>query len=588
MINPSSVIFIIQAGIKLAQKAEQVLIDETLECAAVLPVGEDAGSQIEADALRHYRKHPELRAPGEVYADAKTDADIAKAYVPFMGIENSRTKLVTEALKQLPGIDQVKDGFGANPALQRILGTVVEIGIDYFAANPDKLGKNTGTRQVLESFIRELEEVSFSETTPKALIQHVMHASLRTLNDHVSLIDDDQRLQVLLGGVTQSLLEDYDALTKPEARVRRGALIKRISSSVVRGGASALTGNIDLFMRGDVQSKTLIKATLSSVVAGIDGKEDLFTNESLEMIYHSALTAVAENSTVFTDNKLLSSMIGSVVSSLTTPQADKVFGKETVAAIVQSALEAVTENFEMLIDPDSPEKQLLADTVTAIANGLGKRLAGDATAKNLLSKRQLIELTGMAFAEVAKHPEQLMHGVADDELKTVLAQIIGSTAKALGDDPQKLVTGEGFLTLVQAAIKTGVLNADKLLDINTTSVRNNVLFQITQQAANAVLESQDPRRLMSRDVFVATVTGILPVVSANLDGLLGKRIKEPIKTTISTVLALAASGDLENRINGANLPALIEEMLIQVLQNELTLTDNSAVISTAGLILQHI
>lgn len=588
MINPNSVIFIIQAGIKLAKKAEQVLIDETLERGLVLPVGEDAGSFIEADALRHYRRHPELRAPGEVYADTKTHAEIAQAYVALMGIEKNRSQLVAEALKSIPGIEQVKDGFGASPALQRILGTVVEIGIDYFAAHPDKLGRNTGTRQVLESFIRQLDDVTFSETTPKALIQHVMHASLRTLSDNVSLIDDDQRLQILVGGITQSLLEDYDTLTKPEARVRRSALIKRISSSIVRGGASALTGNIDLFMRGDSQSKLLVKETLSSLVAGIDGKEDLFTNESLELIYRSALTAVAENSTTLTGNTLLSSMISSVVAALTAAQAEKIFGKDTVSAIVQSALEAVTENIETLIDTSDPEKQILADTITAMALGLGKKLADEATAKDLLSKRQLIELTNIAFAEVAKHPEQLLHNVNDEELKTVLAQIIGSTAKALGEQPQKLVTGEGFLTLVQAAIKAGVLNADKLLDLDTKSVRSNVLYQITQQAATAVLEGEDPRRLMSRDVFVATVTAILPIVSANLDGILGSSVKEPVKATITTVLGLAASGELENRINGANLPALIEEMLIQVLQNELTLTDSQAVASAARLILQHI
>lgn len=593
MINPSTIIFAIQAGIKLVGKAEQILIDETNERALLLPLGDDAGDPIEALALKHYREHPELRAAGEPYAGLTTNAEKVRAYRALKNIQDGRTRLVADAIKQLEGINQVKNGFGAPPVLQRILGTVAEIGIDYFALNPDKLGKNSGTRVVLEAFIRHLDEVNFSEKTPKLLIQHVLHASLRTLNDNITLIDDEKRLQVLLGGVTKSLLEDYDALTSAEEKIRRSTLIKRISSSVVRGGAAAFSSNIDIFMRNDEQSKQIVQATLSTIVAGINGKEDLFTNESLELIYKSALTAVAENSTVFTDDKLLKSLIRSTVTALTTKQAQEVFGTDIVSAIVQGALYAVTENVETIIDSTKPEQLLLANTITAIANGLGRQLSGDATARHLLSKRQLVELTKTVFAEVAKHPEQLLHSVDDTEMNTVLAQIIGSTAKALGDDPQLLVTGEGFLTLVQSALKTGVLNADKLLDLGTSSVRNNVLFQVIQQAATAVRESDDTdkRRLVSRDMFVSVVTRILPVVSANLDGLLNDNgkptIKPAVKATITKALELA-SGTLQNRINGANLPILIEEMLMQVLQDELALTETAAVVNTAAIILKHI
>ncbi|HRH97335.1 MAG TPA: hypothetical protein PLB55_15455 [Prosthecobacter sp.] len=586
MINPATIIFAIQAGIKLANKAQKILIDHTHEHAAVLPVGDIGGDELESDAIDYFRDHKELREPGAAFAWVKTNADKVNAYRTLMNIEAGTPQDALSIIQQMKGLDQVADGQGAPPALQRVVGLVAEIGIDYFALNPDKLGRNSGTRQVLVSFISNLHEIKFSEATPRDLLFHVMHASLRTLQDNVTLLDDDRRLQTLVGGVTQSLLDDYEALGSVAARSRRGDLIKRISSSVVKGGAAAFTGNIDLFLPDDDKAKELVKTTLSGVITGIDGKENLFTNESLELLYHSALKAVAENSGVFSDQKMIAALISSTVSALSTTQAVKVFGPETVSAIVQGALAAVTENVETLIDPNDPDKQILADTITALANGLGKRLAGDATARDLLSKRQLVELAQIAFAEVSKHPEQLLHGVDDDEVKTVLAQIIGSTAKALGNDPKQLVTGEGFLTLVEAALKTGVLNADKLLNLDTSNVRDNVLFQITQQAAAAVIEHKDPRRLVSRDVFVSIVTSILPVVSANLEGLLGTKLKQPVKATITTALDLA-SGDLQNRVNGANLPVLIEELLLQVLQDDLALTETAAVISTARLILNH-
>jgi hypothetical protein len=279
-------------------------------------------------------------------------------------------------------------------------------------------------------------------------------------------------------------------------------------------------------------------------------------------------------------------MIKNTVTALTSKQAQAVFGQETVSAIVQAALATVTENIETLVDVDSPEKQVLADAVTALANGLGQKLAGKASARELLSKKQLVELTSLVFAEVARHPEQLLHRVGDDELKTVLAQIVGSTAKALGEDPKRLVNGASYVTLVQAALKTGLLNADKLLDLDTTKVSTNILYQVIKEAADAVSQHPDPRRLVSREVFVTTVTGILPIVSANLDPLLGKRVKEPVKTTIRIILDQASSGALENFVNGANLAPLIEQMLLKVLREELATSDTAAVIATAKIILK--
>ena len=174
----------------------------------------------------------------------------------------------------------------------------------------------------------------------------------------------------------------------------------------------------------------------------------------------------------------------------------------------------------------------------------------------------------------------------DDELKTVLAQIVGSTAKALGNDPKRLINGEGYVILVQAAVKTGLQNADKLLKLDTTEVKTNILYQIIKEAADAVQQHDDPRRLVSREVFVSIVKGILPVVSANLDPLLGNKVKEPVKAVVRFVLDQATQGPLENRINGANLAPLIQQMLIKVLRDNLDLSQAAPALEAAKIILQ--
>jgi len=583
MINPSPVIFAIQACIKLTIKVREIAIDDTADKPLTTPAGTLIGDELEAAASHYFDQHPAV-APANEADQVKTFQAIVKIE---QGIAAGTPPNVREMLKQLGPVAQLKPGTGPRPALQRLLGTVAEIAVDYFVANPEKLGRNQGTRQVLAAFIARLDDVEFSEEPPRDLIEQIMHASLRTLGEHVTLIDDDQRVQALIGGVTQSLLGDYDSLESAAGQVRRGELVRRISSSILRGGASAFTSHIDLFMPGDDKTAPVVKSTLSALVKGIEGRENLFTNESLELIYQSALVAVAENSGIFTDDVLLTSFISKTVQALTSKPAQNVFGPETVSAILQAALATVTENVETLVNPDDPEKQILAEAVTALANGLGQKLAGKATARELLSKKQLVHLTSLVFAEVARHPEQLLHSVDDDDLKTVLAQIVGSTAKALGDDPKRLINGETYLMLVESALQTGLLNADKLLDLDSSKVSTNILFQVIKEAADAVKQHPDPRRLMSREVFVHTVTGILPVVSANLEPLLASKLKEPVKTTIRTILDLASSGgSLENLVNGANLSPLIEEILLQVLREELDIRQTADVVATARSILK--
>jgi len=588
MIDPAVVVFAIQAGVRLGTRINKVLIDKTHERALVLPLG-DLFGEVTANAafLYFHEQHPELIAEGGPYRGF-SKKELRKAYQTVkalndrLGDPHEMSGEAAEILQGLQRFEQTKNK--TRPAVQQILGTVVEIGIDYFAANPALLQGDSGAKRILQSFVIHLDEVKFADDTPPELVGNMLLASLKALDQNVSLIDDDQRLQALVGGITGSLIEDYESLTSNAAKDRRDRLVKRIASSIIRGGAAAFSDNIDLFIEGESTPKELVSKTLSHVVAGIDGKENLFTNESLELIFESSLSAVSENADLFTSNDLLRDLIKNTVTALTRSPARSIFSNETAGAVLQGGLEAVRDNLETLITPDAPQTVILADTITAIANGLSTKLAGGGNVRDLLSKRQLVELTQIIFLEVAENPERLLAKVDGNERRTALAQVIGSLAKALGDDPKKLVTGEGFLELAQTAIHTAVLNADKLLDLDTTNVRTNVLYQIVQQSAEAVLAHPDPRGMVSRGVFLEIVERSMPVVSANLDGLL-EDISDPVKATIGVALDLA-SDSFANRINGDLLPILVQELLKQVLRGQLNLEEEMAVTAFVDEVLQ--
>jgi hypothetical protein len=151
-------------------------------------------------------------------------------------------------------------------------------------------------------------------------------------------------------------------------------------------------------------------------------------------------------------------------------------------------------------------------------------------------------------------------------------------ARALGDDPHRFVNGEGFVILVETAMQTAAKNADKLLNLDTTNTRDNVLFSVIQQTIDAILDKGDPRQLLNREVFLDLTERILPVVSANLAGLV--EAPQAVRDAVGTALDLA-QGELKGRINGENLPALIVDLLTEVLWNELDLTEAGAVLRSA-------
>jgi hypothetical protein len=86
--------------------------------------------------------------------------------------------------------------------------------------------------------------------------------------------------------------------------------------------------------------------------------------------------------------------------------------------------------------------------------------------------------------------------------------------------------------------------------------------------------------LVTREVFVQVVMRVLPVVSANLDSLVGTKPKPLVQITITAALDLAEDA-LQNRVNGTNLPLLIEKLLVQVLRSEIDPNDATALLSAA-------
>ncbi len=594
MIDPSLALFAIEAGVRLGRKLNQVLIDETAQRPLLLPLGDLIGTVTEAEAMRFFSTdQPALIQPGGPCHEIRDDRPrLIQFYQAMRGFETQamfpagdwviqRATLVC----QLGALDQFDRQFQAHSPARRILGTVVEIGIDYFSAHPEALGRDSNARKIVHSFVAGLGDTDFAEGAGRQILGDLLGAALHVAGEQAALIDDDRRLTALLGAVTGAVADDVRRAVQEQDEVARHQLFRRIGSSLLRGTASAFVGEISLFLPEDGTARRLIQQTLSQVLDGIRDKEDLFTNETLEAIVKSALRVTAENATLLTENKGLQSLIQHTTAVLADRQWDKLFSAATAGAVLGEVLEVARENIETLIRPDQPQEQFLAQALAAMAGSLSAKLAGGGKIQDLLSCRQVVELAQVVLRETAENPELLIGSDASDPRKTVVAQVIASVARALGDEPTLLTNGQGIIELTGIALRVTLQNVHDLIDIDTTSPTANLLCQILQEIVSTLTHEEDPRALISRKSIQEIVERLLPLVSANLESLSGK--PKIVGIALDAALTLAR-GALAGRINGSNLAPLAEHLLTQALWDELDLKDDAALKQAALLFLRTV
>ena len=217
MIDPSLVLFAIESAVKLGRKVHEVLVDETVVRPLVLPVGHLYQS-VTLTTAKTYFGRPEnahLITGDGPYGDFG-DNELLLAYQTLLDLDrrlDSAEPNQVEAMRlvtELGRFEQMKQGFGPKSPAQRIVGTVVEIGIDYFAAHPEALGKDSRARQLVTAFIEGLTEADFAEGSLPEIAGDLLGAAFKTLGNSAELVTDDERLKVLLVGVASSLAAAVD------------------------------------------------------------------------------------------------------------------------------------------------------------------------------------------------------------------------------------------------------------------------------------------------------------------------------------------------------------------------------------------
>jgi hypothetical protein len=211
------IMFGIRSAIKLGQQSRAAYVDATCRRELALPLPnfptavtvDSAGGYFIGEGERHVKRPSRLAelvdkwkarsplAPGEVdeLRVLRSECfvqDLAEAGLPVTATDASTFD--PEDLNVLLTVRQWSRGTDPTPsALQRVGGTLIEIGVDYLASVPGALNAGSTVGKVAQAALTGLEPLKFSEIPIAELPARLFVATLETVSSQPALLTGDPR-----------------------------------------------------------------------------------------------------------------------------------------------------------------------------------------------------------------------------------------------------------------------------------------------------------------------------------------------------------------------------------------------------------
>jgi hypothetical protein len=234
MISDSAdiVMFAIRSAIKMGRQMRLSYINSTKRRELVLPLPNffntsdivSAAGYFQTEGQAHVAKVPQLSAllakrntPGGLtpteqeevltYHTEFFNLDLANA--GKLGAAAEGNRLSGKEFNALITIRQWQRGNDPNPSsLQRLAGTFIEIGIDYFVSVPGAFNKDSRQGKALSGFLQGMSEIHFSEEILGDIPGRLFVAAIETISNNPELLSADAKVQELVKVTTKSLSTD--------------------------------------------------------------------------------------------------------------------------------------------------------------------------------------------------------------------------------------------------------------------------------------------------------------------------------------------------------------------------------------------
>ena len=572
MIDPDLIVFAIRSGAKLGREVYDLLVDNTQSRALFLPLG-DLYQDIETTVAVDFFLRPEnasLIARDGPYGglDALQMRDAYRTLceiqhrldLPSGGLDSAK-----EMVLGLARIEQFKRGEAGVSGTRQLLGVLVEIGIDYFAAHPEALVHHSTAEHVLRAFLKGLTPEHWIRSSFQGIAADLLRSALNVLAEHPRWVTEDLRLQVVLTGVIRCSIGSGSDGEDLIAGQQRLLTWKRIGSGLLRGTVQALEVHPELFLpQGlahavdpqDLKSvSALLSGVITSLVDSVEGRGNFLAPTQVEALTEGVLGLIHEHPGVLGGASVLSRYLDELLQAVAPLGRSSELPESNRFPALQSALRVMTRHGHGLVDTHAPA--IPATVLRILEETLHACPEGSRVVHRLLSTSQWDRLIHAVLAEVALNPRFWVDTESHLQNDGPLARTFSIAWKSLAEGKVIGWDGTALLEWLRMVLQTTGRHPGFLLEFSTTGSLVVPLEELLSTVFRVFHQETLPSWLDAR-IQTAWMRIVLEVACSRVKGY--RKSPVSVELVLTAVLSLAC-GELRDRIHGGNCCALVEVLL---------------------------
>lgn len=530
MINASAtlVMFAVHAATKLGQQARTAYIDATRARALTLPLPNFFSQTTDRDAVSFFSDP----SRGKRYADASAEIKgllkkfknqtltsdeketLLTAHIEYANVQRAdRGEAMWEGgirvdprqLKALVTVRQWRRGAEPNPsALQRVAGTLIEIGIDYAQSTPELFDESSSRGRALKAFLAGLDDFDFVNTDVSEFPARLFVAAVEVIAEQPALLSGDPKIQDLVRATTSGLAgrvgvkiaaiegSNLDALAKRKAFANVedwGQLIFRTTLS--SAAKLALSDPTRYFGVKGADKQALVSEVGGALLDVVLDDESggllaaAFSKQGLETVLDAALSVVGEHPEILslTKNKGVTTLVSQLAQDL---EGLDLLDGGLLPDIGRLVLLRSGENLGLLW-PDlktNPQKNLLLIAAKKTLEVVSRPATGEERWKPNFGKRDLTEVTERVLDEFVDNPGWLIN--ASGNVSPALSQSLTAAVNVLRRHGDQRLTPAVAAKVTRAALAAAGLRKELLSKLPASS-RQRAGELVLQAALDIVL-----------------------------------------------------------------------------------------------------
>ena len=569
-----AVIYGVKSGLKLVKETRQIFIDQAISRDLILPLPNDLFDDSNKTSAHRFFQTPKGKELLVEHANLKEIFDKIRNNESLSDVEEQMYINASLKFKQLNALgDQLKSrerrkairelrasGFNTdslkslatvqqfahihnreNPsAFQRVLGSLIEIGVDSFSKFPGILDTTSASGRALSGFLNAIDDLNFKSERVDTLARSLFISAVETIGENTELLGADEKTELLIKSVSSGLIRDMNIRIENDPSGQQhvekwGNLVLR--SVLGNVGEAILTNPKSIGIDGAAQ-QALISSVGTSIFGAILDEDKvnlrpLFSKQGLDQVVRASLHTVAEFPELLgVKGEGIRNIIMQIGQGLA--ENERVLGRDMLPEAARLIIEKTAQNAEFLWPAgfnDSTGKHLLVTASVSFLSQFASIPESGATWRPVFSKNQLTGLLEVILEETIQNPMWVDEKLNVDD-QTIIGQATRITLDILQDVPADQLTLETGSKILKAVIHAVSIRLDFLDILPEIGERVPGIAAALKRIVGALISKElDPKVLwiMARGEVAGTI------VSTALDVLTKVGISEE---TINLVLSV--------------------------------------------------